>query len=774
MSPPQDSRDYVYHATPPPDTKPGLARHPQFPSYTATVTHVLLTLTHELGLGIIPGARLTCRSFLFSGRLMAGPVKEGGPEGTDDREETPHPLTKEHIEGHVSVLKSLIKSHNQKNKGDPIRLDFESEDTEVQDLGIAIGKEVTDEDLGKPFKEARRTPLTRRIIEFAGSEYKMPANIKLYDDTTDPEDHLSRFASAADLEEYFIMGVPEVMKISSFMDAVKSPELAKCFSNKVPITVNEIMERLDDFVRSEEAYARTELSRGELGEAHRKTSLVFNRRDIRSPRNSHPGETQRRNLSHKNTATFASSTSHVEPIKVRKHRSVLRLSPGKEALHKRLYPAQKIVRDGIKVWQIESLGEGCAAERKRTPGQRGSPTSEAISSEDVFEEPLIVEAKVKGYLNKGQVEGNLNGLGRVCWRNTKTIRKDRAGGRPGLKTLRATPFTIHSMMKFPTPKGVATLVTRTIIIAEWFTFQRLVDSTFQCQIGRNLEAYMDDMVIKSKDEKMLLADIAETFDNLKKINMKLNPKKCSFRVEEGKFLGNIVTSEGIRANPRKTKALAVSEEAVSAVLLTDKKGRQCHVQYVSRKLNENERNYAPMEKLTLSLIHVTRRLRRYFEAHPVKVITEQPIRNILNNSETSIKLEKYAVKLGAYNITYIPRNAVKGQVLADFLSKAPEGEKEELYFQMPEVPLEKDDIESWTLFTDEASSPKGSGAGLVLIGPRGIEYTYALRLTFPSTNNEAEYEALLAGLRIARQMNISNIEVKVDSKLVANQINRNY
>nr|GEX95028.1 reverse transcriptase domain-containing protein [Tanacetum cinerariifolium] len=69
-------------------------------------------------------------------------------------------------------------------------------------------------------------------------------------------------------------------------------------------------------------------------------------------------------------------------------------------------------------------------------------------------------------------------------------------------------------------------------------------------------AYVDDMVIKSRDEKMLLADIAETFDNLKKINKKLNPKKCSFGVEEGKFLGYMVTSEGIRANPKKTKALA--------------------------------------------------------------------------------------------------------------------------------------------------------------------------------------------------------------------------
>ncbi|GJU75982.1 hypothetical protein Tco_1273052 [Tanacetum coccineum] len=72
----------------------------------------------------------------------------------------------------------------------------------------------------------------------------------------------------------------------------------------------------------------------------------------------------------------------------------------------------------------------------------------------------------------------------------------------------------------------------------------------------NLEAYVDDMVIKSNYEKMLLADVAETFDSLRGINMKLNLKKCSFGVEEGKFLGYMVTSEGIQANLKKMKAIA--------------------------------------------------------------------------------------------------------------------------------------------------------------------------------------------------------------------------
>ncbi|GJV62324.1 reverse transcriptase domain-containing protein [Tanacetum coccineum] len=240
------------------------------------------------------------------------------------------------------------------------------------------------------------------------------------------------------------------------------------------------------------------------------------------------------------------------------------------------------------------------------------------------------------------------------------------------------------------------------------TYQRLVDAAFQSQIGRNLEAYVDDIIIKRNDEKVLITDIAETFDNLRRINMKLNPKKCSFGVEEGNFLGYMVTSEGIWANPKKTKAIAdiwtesaerafqemkkvivelpllttpvkeetlyvyvaAETEVVSAVLLTERKGKQCPIHYVSRTLNEAEKNYAPLEKLALSLLHMSRRSRRYFEAHPIKVITDQPLKQILNEAQAPGKLAKYSVELGAYNITYEPINVIKGHVLVDFLSEA--------------------------------------------------------------------------------------------------------
>ncbi|GKC21375.1 reverse transcriptase domain-containing protein [Tanacetum coccineum] len=87
------------------------------------------------------------------------------------------------------------------------------------------------------------------------------------------------------------------------------------------------------------------------------------------------------------------------------------------------------------------------------------------------------------------------------------------------------------------------------------TYQRLVDTIFEGQIRRNLEAYVDDMVIKSKTELEIIKDVEETLLTLKKVNMKLNPKKCSFKMEEGKVLGYIVTSEGIRENPKKAKTV---------------------------------------------------------------------------------------------------------------------------------------------------------------------------------------------------------------------------
>nr|GEV57016.1 hypothetical protein [Tanacetum cinerariifolium] len=965
---------------------------------------------------------------------MAGLDEGGGLEGTDDREEIPPPLTKEQIKCHVSALKSLIKSHNQKNKGDPIRLNFETKDTEVQDHNIVKGKEVIDEDLRNPFKEAQRTPLTPQIIEFAG-EWPMLVWCQMFQQTLDgsargwierlPLDNINEWADLREafvarfsvrracfkepceitkiirranesltafkerwmVETGFIMVVPEIMKISSFMDSVKSPELAKHFSEKVPTTVNEMMERSDDFVRSKEAYASTELPKGETGEddyqnRHRgRDTYCANRtRDDRAPYPPPRGEynrrvalvlsldsltkcpkeilatkTQLRLLIHRpmlNPLRSRNTDQYCDYHQEKDHYTNDCIQLGKQlemALESgKLNHLVNDVRRGgkgphgrddpqpakiINVISVNSVKDKKRKVRETTKSWMDIPiTFLAISAEDIFEEPLIVlvkrvyvdegssvdvmfehcfenlNPKIKAGLRETQTDlvgearfkdppshsfhhsrndevhnskrGSYAGYSNAHHCGVQTVRKETNGQRkhalnmnPSLDPVRQKRRTFSIEKSRVVTNEVAewvkagivrpvkylTYISNIVMVKKWdetwrmcidfknlnstclkdyypllninckvesvmgfkykcfldaykgyhqiqmaeedkekttfyidqvtycytkmpfglknagATYQRLVDSTFQSQIRRNLEVYVDDIVIKSRDEKMLLADISKTFDNLKKINMKLNLKKCPFGVEEGKFLGYMVTSEGIKANHKKTKTLADLQSPRTLKEMQSLGGKLAALnRFFAKTLNEAERNYALMEKLALALIHMTRRLRMYFEAHPVKVITDQLIKNILNNTETSRKIEKHDVELGAYNIIFIPRNAMKGQVLADFLSEAPEGEKEELYFRMLKVPLEKDNTESWTLFTDEASSPKGSRAGLVLIGPSGIEYTSALRLTFPSTNNEADYEALLAGLRIARQMNISNIEVKVESKLVAIRINGSY
>ncbi|GJZ38185.1 reverse transcriptase domain-containing protein [Tanacetum coccineum] len=221
--------------------------------------------------------------------------------------------------------------------------------------------------------------------------------------------------------------------------------------------------------------------------------------------------------------------------------------------------------------------------------------------------------------------------------------------------------------------------------------------------------------------------------------------------------------------------LDASQEAVNAVLLAERKGNQCPAHYVSRTLHDTERNYASLEKLALALRHVSIRLRRYFEASPIKVITDQPIKQILSKVEASEKLEKYSIKLGAYKIMYEPCSTIKGHVMADFINEVLIGSDALVPRRTPyTVDQLADNKEEWVLYTDGASSIKGSGAGLVLISPTKMEYTYALRFNFTSTNNQAEYKALLAGLRKAKKIKVQSLSVNVDSKLVASQINSNY
>jgi hypothetical protein len=87
------------------------------------------------------------------------------------------------------------------------------------------------------------------------------------------------------------------------------------------------------------------------------------------------------------------------------------------------------------------------------------------------------------------------------------------------------------------------------------TFQRLMCIALGPRMGRNMEAYVDDTVVKTREAWSLIADLEETFTNLRKVNLKLNPDKCVFGVPSGKLLGFLVSHHGIEANPEKIKAI---------------------------------------------------------------------------------------------------------------------------------------------------------------------------------------------------------------------------
>ncbi|GJW70735.1 reverse transcriptase domain-containing protein [Tanacetum coccineum] len=176
-----------------------------------------------------------------------------------------------------------------------------------------------------------------------------------------------------------------------------------------------------------------------------------------------------------------------------------------------------------------------------------------------------------------------------------------------------------------------------------------------------------------------------------------------------------------------------------------------------------------MEKLVIALVSASKRLKRYFQAHTIIIIIDQPIKQMLSKPEVTGRLLKWSFELEEHDIQYRPRTSVKGQILADFIVERPEDNSEDTLMEdEEELP------DPWTLFTDGSSCADGSGAGLILINPEGMEFTYALRFRFDATNNEAEYEALIAGLKIAEQMGVQNLQANVDSRLVANQVNGTY
>ncbi|KAH9792469.1 hypothetical protein KPL71_004135 [Citrus sinensis] len=343
------------------------------------------------------------------------------------------------------------------------------------------------------------------------------------------------------------------------------------------------------------------------------------------------------------------------------------------------------------------------------------------------------------------------------------------------------------------------------------TYQRLVNKIFKSLIGRTMEVYVDDMITKSKKPNERVKHLEETFGLLRKYKMKLNSEKCAFRVESRKFLGFIVSHRGIEANPEKIQAIvqmrsprnlkeiqsltgklaaltstlvvhareadvlflymAISDHATTSIIVREEEGVQYPIYYTSKALLDAETRYPPLEKLALALVVATRKLRPYFQAFPVSVITNQPLRQTLRKLDAYGRLVKWAIELSEFDINYKLRAAIKAQAIADFVAEFIEPE---VGFDQLSAATVNDEDRAWRLSVDGSSGEQGARAGIVLEGPEGDEISYAIRLEFTATNNQAEYETLIAGLELANAVKADRVKVRTDSQLVANHVSERF
>ena len=146
------------------------------------------------------------------------------------------------------------------------------------------------------------------------------------------------------------------------------------------------------------------------------------------------------------------------------------------------------------------------------------------------------------------------------------------------------------------------------------------------------------------------------------------------------------------------------------------------------------------------------------------VITDQPIKKSMNKPEAVGKMVQWVIELSQFDIEYHPRIAIKAHALGDFITE----------FTFPNEDSLIDETERWTIQIDGSSAQKKGGVRVVITTPDEEMLKYGVQLKFLATNNEAEYEGILMGLRVGKALEAKNLLVQSDSKLVIGQIKEEY
>ncbi|KAL0452889.1 UNVERIFIED_CONTAM: hypothetical protein Slati_1267000 [Sesamum latifolium] len=238
------------------------------------------------------------------------------------------------------------------------------------------------------------------------------------------------------------------------------------------------------------------------------------------------------------------------------------------------------------------------------------------------------------------------------------------------------------------------------------------------QIGRNVEVYVDDILVKSKKAEDHIVDLEETFAVLRKYKLKLNPAKCVFGVQGGHFLEFMVTQRGIEANPLKIKVILDMKAPACVNEVQRLTGR---IVALSRFISKSAEKSLPFFKI-LKPVGRRRPNRRFLLVKPSPgdtlylylSATPQAVSSVLIREEEGRQLPiYYAVELSEYDISYVPRTTIKAQALADFISEMA---------GMSVKDTSQDQV--WLLHVDGSSTTQGSGAGIVVTSPQGMRMAH--------------------------------------------------
>nr|GEV79297.1 reverse transcriptase domain-containing protein [Tanacetum cinerariifolium] len=325
-------------------------------------------------------------------------------------------------------------------------------------------------------------------------------------------------------------------------------------------------------------------------------------------------------------------------------------------------------------------------------------------------------------------------------------------------------------------------IMREVYYHDWLSnpVMRLMDKAFESQVGRNIKVYADDLVVKSHREAETVRDIEETFHTLRKVNMKLNPKKCSFGLAEGVFLGYVITPEGIMPCSDKTAAVLQLPSPRTVKEVQSLNGKLASLnRFLSKSAEKSMPLFQTLKKCikksdfrwTAEAEQAFQQPRQHLSELPLLVAPKPQEELIMYLSTTYgavsavVMTERGTTQTPIYFISRVLQGPELNYSLMEklvlslvFAEEAPAVFSGSPYHGdvSQAAPAAVTQEEPWMLFTDGSSCVDGSGAGLILTNLEGVEFTYALSTGRWPTDSDAN-----GG---------ENIQVNVDSKLVASQV----